>query len=69
MRRLGISCIDCGCNAVGSIVDEVKPVFRMEIVNFACGAVFKSEYTIQFMVSYVKALCVARRVRDKVEIA
>jgi hypothetical protein len=29
MRKLGKSCIDCGCNAVGSIVDEVKPVFRM----------------------------------------
>ena len=42
MRRLGKSCIDCGCSAVGSIVDEVKPVFRMGIVNFACGAVFKS---------------------------
>jgi len=45
MRRLGKSCIDCGSNAIGSIVDEVKPVFRMEIVNFACGAVFKSVYT------------------------
>jgi len=45
MRKLGKSCIDCGCEAVGSIVDEVKPVFRMEIVNFACGAVFKSVHT------------------------
>jgi len=45
MKRLGKSCIDCGSVAVGSIVDEVKPVFRMEIVNFACGAVFKSTYT------------------------
>lgn len=45
MRRLGKNCIDCGCNAVGSIVEEVKPVFRMETVNFACGAVFKSVYT------------------------
>ena len=45
MRKLGKSCIDCGCEAVGSIVDEVKPVFRMEIVNFACGAVFKRVHT------------------------
>ena len=45
MKRLGNSCIDCGSAAVGSILDEVKPVFRMEIVNFACGAVLKSIYT------------------------
>jgi hypothetical protein len=45
MKRLGKRCIDCGCEAAGSIVDEVKPMFRMEIVHFPCGAEFKSVHT------------------------
>jgi hypothetical protein len=45
MRRLGRRCIDCGCEADASVVDEVKPMFRMEIVNFACGAVLKSYHS------------------------
>ena len=45
MNRLGKRCIDCGSEVVGSVVDEIKPVFRMEIVNFACGAVMKSTYS------------------------
>jgi hypothetical protein len=45
MTKLGKHCIDCGSGAVATVVDEVKPLFRMEIVNFACGAVLKSTYT------------------------
>jgi len=45
MKKLGTNCIDCGSIAIKTLVDEVKPVFRMEIVDFACGAVQKSTYT------------------------
>ncbi len=45
MNKLGSRCIDCGSVAVEKTVDEVKPVFRMEIVNFACGAVLKTTFT------------------------
>jgi hypothetical protein len=45
MNRLGNRCVDCGSEAIANIVDEVKPVFRMEIVNFACGAVLKTTFS------------------------
>jgi hypothetical protein len=38
-------CIDCGSEAVNTIVDEVKPVYKMEIINFACGAELKNILT------------------------
>jgi hypothetical protein len=38
-------CIDCGSEAVDMVVDEVKPVYRMEIIHFACGAVFKNTFS------------------------
>lgn len=31
MKRLGDKCIDCGCEAESRVVDEEKPLFRMEI--------------------------------------
>jgi hypothetical protein len=37
-------CIDCGSEPVHTIIDEVKPAFRMEIVSFACGALLKTIY-------------------------
>jgi hypothetical protein len=45
MNKLGKNCIECGSAVVSSIVDEEKPVFKMEIISFACGAVLKSTYT------------------------
>ncbi len=42
MRNVRKQCIDCGSEAVQTIVDEVKPVYRMEIIDFACGAVLKT---------------------------
>ena len=45
MKIFGKHCIDCGCEAVVTTVDEVKPLFRMEIVNFACGAVLKTTFS------------------------
>jgi hypothetical protein len=39
------NCIDCGSEAVNTIVDEVKPVYKMEIINFACGAELKNIFT------------------------
>lgn len=35
MKKLGTNCIDCGSKAIRTLVDEVKPVFRIEIVDFA----------------------------------
>ncbi len=45
MNRLGSRCIECGSMATVKTIDEVKPIFRMEIVNFACGAVLKTTFT------------------------
>jgi hypothetical protein len=45
MKKFRQNCIDCGSDAIRTTIDEVKPMFRMEIVNFACGAVLKSTFT------------------------
>ena len=45
MKKLGECCIDCGSEAVRSTVDEIKPVYKMEIIDFACGAVLKSSFS------------------------
>ena len=45
MRSARKKCIDCGSEAVKTMVDEVKPVYKMEIVNFACGAMLKNIFT------------------------
>lgn len=45
MSEFGKRCIDCGSEAVNSIVEEVKPVFRMEIINYACGATLKTTFS------------------------
>lgn len=42
MRNIRKQCIDCGSEAIEMSVDEVKPVYRMEIIDFACGAVLKN---------------------------
>jgi len=42
MKLARKNCIDCGSEAVKSIVDEVRPVYKMEIINFACGAVSRT---------------------------
>lgn len=38
-------CLECGSKAVSRSVDEVLPQFRMEVVNYACGAELKSVYS------------------------
>jgi hypothetical protein len=45
MKYLRKSCIDCGSEAVETLIDEIKPTFRMEIVRYACGAEFKSSFS------------------------
>jgi len=45
MKKFRQNCLDCGSDAINTTIDEVKPMFRMEIVNFACGAVLKSTFT------------------------
>lgn len=42
MKKLSKSCLHCGSAATGTMVDEVKPVFRMEVITYACGAVMKN---------------------------
>jgi hypothetical protein len=44
MKKFGTECLDCGSEAIMTIVDEIKPLFRIEIVEFACGAVLKSTF-------------------------
>jgi hypothetical protein len=42
MKKLLKHCLHCGSEATGAMTDEVKPVFRMEVITYACGAVMKS---------------------------
>jgi hypothetical protein len=42
MKKARKNCIDCGSEALDTLIDEVKPVYNMEIVNFSCGAVLKN---------------------------
>ena len=45
MKRLKAFCMECGSRAVGTTVDDVMPKFRMEVVDYACGAELKSIYS------------------------
>jgi len=49
-KKLGENCLECGSTAISTIIDEEKPVFKMEIINFACGAVLKSTFTTNGMI-------------------
>jgi hypothetical protein len=42
MKKLTKHCLHCGSEAIGTMIDEVKPVFRMEVITYACGAVMKN---------------------------
>ncbi len=44
MKKLRRKCIDCGSDAVNTIVDNM-PNFRMEVVRYACGAEMKSSFS------------------------
>jgi hypothetical protein len=50
LNKLGKHCIECGSAAIAATVDEEKPIFKMEIINFACGAVLKSTFTSNGMI-------------------
>ena len=45
MKKFGKQCLDCGSEVIQTIIDEVKPLYRLETINFACGAVLKNTYT------------------------
>jgi len=45
MKKMHKNCLDCGSDAIRTIVDEVKPVYKMTQVDFACGAVLKTIFT------------------------
>lgn len=51
LKKLGENCLECGSAAISNIVDEEKPIFKMEIINFACGAVLKSTFSANGMIS------------------
>ena len=51
LKKLGKNCLECGSAAISNIVDEEKPIFKMEIINFACGAVLKSTFIANGMIS------------------
>ena len=42
MKKLSKHCLNCGSVAISTVSDVVPPVFRMDIVQYACGAVLKS---------------------------
>jgi hypothetical protein len=45
MKKARKNCIDCGSEAVATLIDEVKPLYKMELVNFSCGAVLKNVFS------------------------
>ena len=45
MNKLKEFCLECGSRAISTTVDEVLPKFKMEVVNYACGAELKSIYS------------------------
>lgn len=45
MKYVRKSCIDCGSEVVETLVDEIKPNFRMEVVKYACGAEFRGSFS------------------------
>jgi len=45
MKYLRRQCIDCGSDAVETLIDEIKPNFKMEIVKYACGAEFRGSFS------------------------
>lgn len=45
MKKLRGNCLDCGSGVVDTIVDEVKPMYRMTQATFECGAVLKTIFT------------------------
>lgn len=42
MKRFSKNCLNCGSEAINTLSDVVPPVFRMEVVQYACGAVLKN---------------------------
>jgi len=45
MKKFGSVCLDCGSEAVRTIVDEDRRLFRIETTDYACGAVLKCTFT------------------------
>jgi len=45
MKTLRSKCIDCGSEAIETLIDEIKPNFKMEVVRYACGAEFRGSFS------------------------
>ncbi|MDD2318755.1 MAG: hypothetical protein PHO83_01765 [Geobacteraceae bacterium] len=45
MKSLRKNCIDCGSEAIETLIDEIKPNFRMEVVRYSCGAEFRGSFS------------------------
>ncbi len=44
MKNMRKQCIDCGSDAIETIIDQM-PNFKMEIVQYACGAEMRSSFS------------------------
>jgi hypothetical protein len=42
VNKISKKCLNCGSEAISTLRDVVPPVFKMEIVQYACGAVLKN---------------------------
>lgn len=45
MKNLWETCLECGSKELTRTVDDVMPKFKMEVINYACGAELKSIYS------------------------
>ena len=45
MKNLKEFCLECGSRQKTKTIDNVLPKFKMEIINYACGAELKSIYS------------------------
>jgi len=44
VKTLRKRCMDCGSDAIETIIDEKRATFRMETVHYSCGAVMKNTF-------------------------
>jgi hypothetical protein len=42
VKKMSEYCLNCGSETISTVTDVVNPVFRMEVVRYACGTVLKS---------------------------
>ncbi|HEY6838963.1 MAG TPA: hypothetical protein VI389_09490 [Geobacteraceae bacterium] len=45
MKRLGNTCIECGCGSVSKVEEREHRQFRFERISFSCGATLETYHT------------------------